>query len=95
MHLFWSVCDFKKGEGMGKKDLSTYACAVFMGNQKGVVGERCAGEPSSARSPACPALPCPACLARRRDVRLPGPERPQGTPAPRAQHPARQERCED
>jgi hypothetical protein len=30
---------------MGKKDLSTYACAVFMGNQKGVVGERCAGEP--------------------------------------------------
>lgn len=44
MYFFWFVCDFKKGEGMGKKDLSIYVCVVFMGNQKGVVGERCVGE---------------------------------------------------
>lgn len=25
---------------MGKKDLSTYTCAVFMGHQKGAVEER-------------------------------------------------------
>lgn len=44
------------------------------------------------RSPACPALPCPARPARRRDVRLPRPKRQRGTPVPRAQHPACLER---